>query len=205
MANQFSSKNTFKFVNTLYKKARAKAYRDMLERFQVTSKQEFVRRAVDNTCKPIHYWMAGYFGKSARIKRAHELWKCSIELRTLRHFSSDTLKIKTFKQLDKNSGLLAILITASQYGRNFTWFELVTDVDYKQVWNAYNNWKYNVLPRYKNKSFHHYANNYYTAYRAYLHKIGAIEQTSKGHWQLTEFGKSMTEELLAWHDKHSKK
>lgn len=206
MSTHFSSKNVFKFVNTLYKKAKANAYRDMLKRHQVGSKHEFIRRSVDDTLDSTQYWMCCYSGKSARTKQAHALWRCEMESRVLHYFSPDTLKIKTFKKLNKKSGLLAILITASQYERSFTWSELVTDFDCKKVWHAYNIWKFYAMTKYKNKSFQSYSSNYYNSYRSWLHKIGAIKQTSsKGRWIMTDFGKNMTEELLAYTDKKSKK
>lgn len=202
MSNQFSSKNTFKFVNALYKKAKVKAYRDMLEAHQVSSKSEFIRRSVDGSLESTRYWLAGYADKSARIKRANELWKCGLELHAIRHFSPKVLKFSTFRKLDKHSGLLAVLMTACEFPSDFTWSKLVLDVNYDKVFAAYLNWKKHGKPRNKDRSysFTAYATNYYNSYRSWLNKIGAIKQTKRGYWKVTKFGKNMTDELINWGD-----
>lgn len=204
MSNQFSSKNTFKFVNELYKKAKVKAYRDMLEAHQVSSKSEFIRRSVDGSLESTRYWLAECADKSAKIKRANELWKCGLELYATRHFSPKVLKLSTFKKLNKKSGLLAVLNTANIYCENFLWGHLVIDTDFNKVKNAYENWKIYGMTKNKDKSFWQYANNYYNSYRSYLNKIGAIKQVYKGYWQITDFGKKMTRELNDWYSKKVK-
>ena len=206
MANQFSSKNTFKFVNTLYKKAKDKAYRDMLKRHQVKSKQEFVRLSVGDMLKSTQYWMVGYSDKSARIKRANELWKAGIECHAVRHFSTRELKITSFKKLTLKTGLLALLKEMFVYGRNFDWAEIVKGVNYVKVKSAWENYN-TVHPGWTRfKTLNAYAGNYYTSYRSWLHKIGAIQPTGrKGLWKLTQFGHDMAEELMAWYDKKNLK
>lgn len=205
MSNQFSSKNTFKFVNTLYKKAKVKAYRDMLKAHQVSSKSEFIRRAVNDSLKSTRCWMAGYADKSARIKRANVLWKCGLELHATRHFSSKALKLSTFKKLDKQSGLLAVL-KACKLLANFTWAQLVCNVDCDKVRFAYEKWLKCRTHRNKRRNlcFETYAANYYNSYRSWLNKIGAIKQTTCGRWKITDFGCQMTNELDAWHSSHRK-
>jgi len=206
MANQFSSKNTFKFVDALYKKAKVKAYRDMLERHQVASKHEFIRRAVDYTLKSTSYWMAGYSDTASRIKRANELWKCGIECHAVRHFSTKELKITSFKKLDINSGLLALLKVIYYRNRKFYWSDLILDTKYKNVEAAYENYQstHSGWTRYKHIGA--YANNYYGSYRSWLHKIGAIRPTErKGLWEMTQFGKDMALELLEYYADRSSK
>lgn len=208
MTNQFSSKNTFKFVNALYKKANAKAYRDMLEQHQVGSKYEFVHRAVDDTLPSTRYWMAGHADKSSRVKRANELWKCGIECHTHRYFSSNEIKLSSFKRLNEKSGLLALLKEMYIYNRNFDWAEIVKGVDFNKVISAYTEWcQYHARDKkVRFKTLNSYAANYYNSYRAWLHKIGAIKQTGrKGLWKLTQFGHDMAEELMKWHDKKNLK
>ena len=205
MANQFSSKNTFKFVNTLYKKAKKQAYYDMLKTHRVISKYDFIQRTVDDTLPSTHNWTIGYTDAASRTKRADELWKCGIECHALRYFSPKTLGISSFKKLSKTSGLLAILKAAVLYGRYFTWEEIVHRVCYAKVRAAYVNWvMFNGAPYNKTMSFHTYKTNYYNSYRAYLNSIGAIRQTSKGHWTVTDFGKQIEQELTDWYDKNHK-
>lgn len=208
MANQFSSKNTFKFVNTLYKKANAKAYRDMLEQFQIQSKYEFVHRAVDDTLPSVRYWMIGYVTEAAKIERANELWKFGIENHAHRHFSSKEIKLASFKRLNEKSGLLALLKEMYVYRRNFEWAEIVKGVDFNKVIAAYTEWcQYHAHDKkVRFKTLNSYANNYYNSYRAWLNSIGAIKQTDrKGFWKLTQFGHDMAEELMDWYDKKNLK
>lgn len=208
MANQFSSKNTFKFVNALYKKAKVKAYRDMLEAHQVSSKREFIHRAVDDTLPSTRYWMAGYSDKVSRVKRANELWQCGIECHAVRHFSSKEIKLSSFKRLNQKSGLLTLLREMSIYGRNFDWAEIVKRVDFNKVITAYTGWcQYHAHDKkVRFKTLNSYAANYYNSYRAWLNRIGAIKQTGRnGLWKLTQFGHDMAEELMAWYDKKNLK
>lgn len=206
MSNQFSSKHTFKFVNALYKKAKVKAYRDMLEAHQVSSKSEFIRRSVDGSLESTRYWLVGYADKSARIKQANELWKCGLELHASRHFSPKILKLSTFKKLNEHSGLLAILLTAREFPRDFTWAKLVLEVDSDKVVDACVKWLKHSKPRIKRRNwcFATYATNYYNSYRSWLNKIGAIKQTTRGRWKVTDFGRQMTNELDTWYSSHRK-
>ena len=208
MENQFTSKNTFKFVNTLYKKARKKAYRQVLARYNVPSKYEFIRLTVGGHIESVQHIMADCTDSDAKIERANELWKSEIECCIAIQYSTKELKISTLKKLNKNSGLLALLTKMSTYGRNFDWAEIVTTLDFVKVVSAYREWCqcHAHAKKIRFKTLKSYASNYYCSYRAWLHKIGAIKQVGrKGLWQLTQFGHDMAKELNDWYDKKNVK
>lgn len=195
MANIFSSMNTFKFVNALYKRA----YYRMLKQHNVSSKREFISRSVAGTLETTKNWMYGHTGANA-VVRANTLWECGIDLYGVRRYSSRTIKFSSFKKLNENSGLLAILITVCRFSADFTWAQLMSYVNYDKVFAAYLNWQKHGKPRNKDRSysFTAYATNYYNSYRSWLNKIGAIKQTKRGYWKVTKFGKNMTDELVNW-------
>lgn len=104
MENQFTSKNTFKFVNTLYKKARKKAYRQVLARYNVPSKYEFIRLTVGGHIESVQHIMADCTDSDAKIERANELWKSEIECCIAIQYSTKELKISTLKKAQQEFG-----------------------------------------------------------------------------------------------------
>jgi len=117
------------------------------------------------------------------------------------HFSNDA-KITSFKRLNPNSGLLAILKAIAEHKGEFTWREVIMEMDYEKVYSAYDEHKRYGGCRNKDRStsLWAYATNYYNSYRSWLHnKAKAIKQTSHGHWKVTRFGKSMMKELFAYY------
>lgn len=200
MANQFSSKYTFKFVNALYKRAVSRARRevgtrrDYIEEHVYRSK-DALHNASDNNLAAMEQWAIG-------------MWRNEIESHASRYFSSKELKLSSFKRLNEKSGLLALLKEMYIYGRNFDWAEIVKMADFNKVISAYTDWcqQHARDKKVRFKTLNSYASNYYNSYRAWLHKIGAIQQTGrKGLWKLTQFGHDMAKELIDWYDKKSQK